>query len=84
VPSRGKVDARERVERDGVRPGTGDVAEDDVGLPLVEQRTDTLAQGREIGASDRAAECERDRLRRWGCHHGMDRLGGQKSSVGDR
>ena len=64
VSSCSEVDARERVDGDGIGRRVGDVAEDDVRLAAAEQRRDALAEGREIGARHRAAECERDRLRR--------------------
>jgi hypothetical protein len=78
------MDPCEGVERHGVSRGLRDVAENQLRTALFEERADALAQNRQIGTADRAADCERDRLRRWGCHQEIDPPAGRNSSLADR
>ena len=64
VPLSGELESRERVDRNGVRLDPANVADGDGRAALAEQRAHALAKTGQVGASDRAADGERDRARR--------------------
>ena len=64
VPPRGELEPNEGVDGHQVGLDAAHVAEDDrAGAPL-EKSADTLAESGQVGAGNRAADGERDRLRR--------------------
>ena len=80
VPASSELKPRESVDDNGVRLNSPHVAYGDVRAARLEQGADTLAEPRQVGAGDRAADRERDRARRTGGHRQIDPQPGQKSS----
>ena len=68
LPARGELEPRQRVDRDRVRLDAVDVAVGDLGGARPQEPPDALAQSRQIGTCDRAANGEGD-LVRPGCRH---------------
>ena len=52
----GQLESRERVDRHRVRVDPADVAQDDAGIAVLEQRADAPAQPRQVGSADGAAK----------------------------
>ena len=67
TPPRGELEARQRVDAYGVGLHARDVAARDRAV-LAEHGAHAIAETREIGAGDRAADGEGDLVRR-GCRH---------------
>jgi hypothetical protein len=76
-----ELESRERVDRHRVGLDPAHVAKRDAGAARLQRRADTRAEPGQVVAGDRAADGERDRLRRWGSHREKDRPDGQESSV---
>jgi GNAT superfamily N-acetyltransferase len=84
MPAGGELKARQRVDRHRVGLDAGDVAERDPDAALLEQRTHPRGEAGQVGARNRAFDCEGKRLRRCGGHCDRDPATGQNSSQTDR
>ena len=73
VAPRGELKPGKGVDRHGVGFDAGDVAIGNTGAALLEERTHTLTEPREVLAVDRAVDGERDRSRSGDPHHEVDR-----------
>ena len=81
VPARGELEPRESVDRHRVGLDTAHVTECEARTARREQVADALAEPRQIGARDRAADGKGDRAWRRGAHRGLDRSVQGNSSV---
>ena len=68
----GELEAREGVDGHRVRADAAHVDERDRGLARLEERTNSIAEPRQVGGRDRPANREADRLRLTGCHRERD------------
>ena len=79
-----ELEPGESIDRHRIGLDAAHIAQRDVGVAPFQQRADTLAEPREVGASDGACDRKGDRFRCRRVHLGVDRRGGKNSSLADR
>jgi hypothetical protein len=67
-PPRRELKPSEGVDCHRIGGDAAHVAEGDVCAALSQQRADTIAEPAQVSARDRAADCERERVRPWRGH----------------